>query len=66
MGNCCTNGQQNEEENITYITYSDLLQDFDDQNKDKLDNSFSDNEESKHDKKLSFKVRLSKFKGRLF
>ena len=66
MGNCCSNNQQSDDDNITYITYSDLLQDFDDQNIEKFDGSGGENEENKNDKKLSFKVRLSKFKGKLF
>ena len=65
MGNCCVNNQIYDENNTTYITYSDLIQDIDEVDQDILaaqDDMYSSNQ----DKNYSFKVKLSKFKGKMF
>ena len=66
MGNCCSNYQRNDEDSVTYITYSDLLQDLDDLSEDPFCLSPEENDKSGDSKNLSFKVRLSKFKGKMF
>ena len=66
MGSCWSNQHAHEDENVTYITYSDLLQDLDDFKDDLYNFSHDENDKSTDGKNLSFKVRLSKFKGKMF
>lgn len=65
MGICCEREAPYDENSKTYITYSDLIHDV-----DKGDEEFLDTQDaafgSHPDKLYSFKVRLSKFKGKLF
>jgi hypothetical protein len=66
MGNCCVQNRVYDSNNTTYITYSDIIQDGEYEE----DEEFMKAQESlfhqSSDKNLSFKVRLSKFKGKMF
>ena len=66
MGQWCVHEQPFDVSNTTYITYSDLIQDVDEEQDDQLQKAQDVLYGSSPDKNYSFKVRLSKFKGKLF
>lgn len=66
MGNCCVQDRLYDSTNTTYITYSDLIQDSDYDEDEEFQRAQESLFNLSNDKNLSFKVRLSKFKGKMF
>lgn len=66
MGQCCVQERPYDISNTTFITYSDLIQDVDDETDEQMQRAQDAIYNSSPDKNYSFKVRLSKFKGKLF